>query len=450
MTSSAEPSYDVIIVGGRPAGASLASRLGARGLRVLVLDRATFPSPPAVPSCPVLYPPGMQMLEEIGIRESSYAHATSFVDTAVVEFDGRFQARMGVPEAFGRRYVRGIDRVGFDEVLWKHLANYPSVTARAGFSVSDLVRDDGGRVVGVRGAEKGGAEERFVAKIAVVGADGRHSLIARKAGAKTVEDVTKTSTVHFAEWEGLVPCIPGKDPILHVVASGRGKNALFFPSAGGRTSVAIHARSDRVEVGGDAERYYRSALDSFAGARRRLVGAKQVGPLLGMKRVQNRYLEPGGPGWVLAGDAFHHKDPVDGQGIYDALLLSKLLAERLLSVHEGRSSWESALASYHRAAMHETEPMFRASMKRLEGDLYEDPPEIVIWTLIRWLLRDPDYQRRFLLFLCRQLPPENWLPPHVVAKAAIRGAFGDVSAFARRMIGADEGELRARVGIAGG
>ena len=40
--------YDVIIVGGRPAGASLAARLGAAGLRVLILDRATFPSLPAV------------------------------------------------------------------------------------------------------------------------------------------------------------------------------------------------------------------------------------------------------------------------------------------------------------------------------------------------------------------------------------------------------------------
>ena len=47
--------YDVIVVGGRPAGATLAARLGRQGLRVLLLERATFPSAPAA-SCPVIYP----------------------------------------------------------------------------------------------------------------------------------------------------------------------------------------------------------------------------------------------------------------------------------------------------------------------------------------------------------------------------------------------------------
>jgi flavin-dependent dehydrogenase len=46
--------FDVVIVGGRPAGASLAARLGARGVRVLVVDRAELRSQPAVPSCPVV------------------------------------------------------------------------------------------------------------------------------------------------------------------------------------------------------------------------------------------------------------------------------------------------------------------------------------------------------------------------------------------------------------
>ncbi|MBC8098595.1 MAG: FAD-dependent monooxygenase, partial [Armatimonadetes bacterium] len=40
--------YDVIIVGGRPAGSTLAARLGQYGLRVLLLERGTFPSLPAV------------------------------------------------------------------------------------------------------------------------------------------------------------------------------------------------------------------------------------------------------------------------------------------------------------------------------------------------------------------------------------------------------------------
>ena len=59
--------YDVIIIGGRPAGASLAVRLAKGGLKTLVLDRATFPSKPAVPSMPLILPHTLQLLDEIGI-----------------------------------------------------------------------------------------------------------------------------------------------------------------------------------------------------------------------------------------------------------------------------------------------------------------------------------------------------------------------------------------------
>jgi flavin-dependent dehydrogenase len=52
--------YDVIIVGGRPAGSALAIRLGQQSLRVLLLERAVFPSPH-----PVLMQPDKKFLEEI-------------------------------------------------------------------------------------------------------------------------------------------------------------------------------------------------------------------------------------------------------------------------------------------------------------------------------------------------------------------------------------------------
>ena len=45
-----EQHYDVIIVGGRPAGSSLAARLGQQGLRTLLVERASCPSLPAASS----------------------------------------------------------------------------------------------------------------------------------------------------------------------------------------------------------------------------------------------------------------------------------------------------------------------------------------------------------------------------------------------------------------
>jgi len=56
------PHYDVIIVGGRPAGSTLAARLGKQGLHVMMLERAEFPSLPAA-SSPIIFAPAMQLLD---------------------------------------------------------------------------------------------------------------------------------------------------------------------------------------------------------------------------------------------------------------------------------------------------------------------------------------------------------------------------------------------------
>jgi flavin-dependent dehydrogenase len=420
--------YDVIVVGGRPAGASLACRLGARGLSVLVVDKAEFPSAPEVPSCPIMYAPAIQLLDEIGFDETRYAAAATRIYKGKIGFEGYFDVTINVPMAHGRNYLYGFDRAQFDHALWQHLATFPTVERRAGFAVSDLVRNAGGRVIGVEGP----AGERLHARIAVVGADGRHSLIARKAGARIVEDqATHTSTIHFAEWENLAPATPDGEPTLQIVSTGRGKNVLFFPSCDGRVAVATHVRSDRAQVDGDPSSYYLGQLRSLATVRQRLEGARQVGPLLGVRRIANRYREHGGAGWVLVGDAVHHKDPLDGQGIRDALIGARHLAELLIQVHDQRLSWDEALIRYHRAVLDETHRMFESTMKRLVRDLYSDPPPWMIRSLLRWALEDPVYQRRFLLFLNRVVPPEQFRTPALMMGVIARGVARDVQRMIR-------------------
>ncbi len=163
--------------------------------------------------------------------------------------------------------------------------------------------------------------------------------------------------------------------------------------------------------------------------------------MVGIKRIANRYLDVGGPGWVLVGDSVHHKDPVDGQGIYDALIASKLLAQILADVRAGKLTFDAGLRRYREELRAATHGMFLATMERLKRELYAEPPELVIRTLMRWMVTDPHYQRRFLQFLCRDIPAEGWLSPSLVRDAAIRGALGDLRRLARRVRGqGDEAE----------
>jgi 2-polyprenyl-6-methoxyphenol hydroxylase-like FAD-dependent oxidoreductase len=412
---------EVVIVGGRPAGASLALRLGRRGKRVVILDKATFPSPPAVPSCPILYAPAMRLLDELGIDEARYADEGAKIAGIGFELEGRFKTTIDIPLSSGRSHAMGLDRASFDALLWDELARFPTIERRSGCTFQRVLRDERGVVTGITASDAEGP--LAIHAPLSVGADGRFSAFARATGAEVREDLChETSTVHFADWEGLRPFEPGREQLASLCTGARGATVLFFPAPRGRTMVATYLRADRASPLGDVEAHYQGVLDRFSGVRRRLEGARRVSEVVGVKRVQNRLLEPRGPGWALVGDALHHKDPIDGQGIYDALLSAKLLDENL-----------ERLDRYAEQVIAAMRPMMLATVKRVKQELYDEPPALILRTLIRWLMTDPEYQRRFMLFLTREEPPETWPPASLVRGAALRGMARDLrGVFSRR------------------
>ncbi len=112
----AENHYDVIIIGGRCAGASLALRLAGHDLKMLLLDRASFPSWPSVPSGPHVHPGTMRLLDELGLDEGEYTLPGSRVDRFVVHMIDYFEVEMPIAGIGGdREYFYGIDRSHFDQ-----------------------------------------------------------------------------------------------------------------------------------------------------------------------------------------------------------------------------------------------------------------------------------------------------------------------------------------------
>ncbi|HVH99825.1 MAG TPA: NAD(P)/FAD-dependent oxidoreductase [Enhygromyxa sp.] len=418
--------YDIVIVGGRPAGATLAARLGAAGHRVLLVDRANFPSLPSVPSSPVLYASVLALLDELGIPEADYRAFLQPMTHFRFVFEGYFETMLPVPNMWGRSHVWGLDRFGFDEVLWRNVGRFASVEQREGFAVTELVRDASGRVVGVIGSERGGPAQEIRAR-AVVGADGRFSLVARKVEARIVEEEAKhVSTCYFADWEGVTHFREGIS-CAHIHTTGRGVDVPFFAMPSGRVNINIHVRADRADIKGDAQQFYLDTIRSVPSAARLIEGARQVTDVIGMKRVGNGYRQSSGPGWVLVGDAVHYKDPADGQGIYDAMLGAKLLAEQLGSWLAGERSWEAAMAEYQRTLHDATHPMYLETVGRLRRELYDEPPPFIIKTLIRWMMTDPAYQERFLHYLGRMISPTGWSSPGLIAGAVMRGIWRDLT-----------------------
>ena len=136
---------------------------------------------------------------------------------------------------------------------------------------------------------------------------------------------------------------------------------------------------------------------------------------------------------MLVGDALHYKDPVDGQGIYDALLEARLLDQAIAVYRSGRS-FDEAMADYSRAVDAATGTMFEQTTARLRRELYQDLPAVMIKTFLRWLITDPGYQQRFMLYFTRSLPDDRLMTPELVAGSLLRGVGRDLRALLPRVL----------------
>ncbi len=169
--------YDVIIVGARVAGSATAMLLARAGLRVLVLDRATFPSDTL--STHQIQVPGVARLARWGVLdpliETTPTNRRIRFDQGDVTVEARIPGQDGVDFTICPR------RTLLDATLVE-AARAAGAEIRESAVVDELIQADG-RVVGVRGREKAGPEFTDRARL-VIGADGRHSTVAKAVGAK--------------------------------------------------------------------------------------------------------------------------------------------------------------------------------------------------------------------------------------------------------------------------
>jgi flavin-dependent dehydrogenase len=208
------------------------------------------------------------------------------------------------------------------------------------FMVSDLLWEDG-RVIGVRGWAEGGTEESERAGM-VVGADGIHSLIARRADAPSYNERPPLAAFYYSYWSGV--------PVAGFEAYVRpGRSIAGFPTHDGLTCISVawpHAEfeANRRDIEANFLRGLELAPELAervrAGRReRRFAGATAGG----------FFRKPFGPGWALVGDAGYHKDPITGQGIGDAFRDAELLSNAVDAHLRGGRPYDEAMGAYEQA-----------------------------------------------------------------------------------------------------
>ena len=193
------PTYDVVVVGGRVAGASTAMLLARAGARVLVLDRSAYGSDTL--STHGLMRAGVLQLTRWGLLDPVVAAGTPAVRSTTFRFAGDEPIRVTIRPHAGVEALYAPRRHVLDRIL-ADAAAAAGAELRHGVRVTGLLRDRSGRVAGVRTLDEAGRDASVTASY-VVGADGIRSVVADAAGAPVVRRGRYASAVRYAYFEGL-------------------------------------------------------------------------------------------------------------------------------------------------------------------------------------------------------------------------------------------------------
>jgi 2-polyprenyl-6-methoxyphenol hydroxylase-like FAD-dependent oxidoreductase len=323
--------YDAIVVGARVAGSPTAMLLARKGYDVLLLDRATFPSDTI--STHLVHPPGIEALQRWGLLDSLVATGCPAIDTYVVDF-GPFTLA-GTPD--GATVAYGPRRRLLDKLLVDAAAQ-AGAEVREGFSVESIVYEDD-RVTGVRGHGRGGATVSEHGRV-VIGADGRHSLVAQAVNAQQYNEKPPLLAGYYAYWSGLQ--MEGRFETY--VRPNRGMAA--WPTNDDLTVVIAgwpyaEFEANKKDIEGNFFKTYDLA-PSFA---ERLRAGTRETRFVGTA-VPNYFRKPYGPGWALVGDAAYNKDFITAQGIHDAFQDAELCVTALDEAFSGARTFGAAMAEY--------------------------------------------------------------------------------------------------------
>jgi 2-polyprenyl-6-methoxyphenol hydroxylase-like FAD-dependent oxidoreductase len=387
--------YDAIIIGARCAGSPTAMLLARKGYRVLLVDKANFPSDTI--STHIIWPHGAEALDRWGLLERVAATGCPPIARNMVFDVGPFALRGAVTNTNSARGGFCPRRTVLDKLL-VDAAVESRVELREDFTVEELLVD-GDRVAGIKGRGRNGGSTEERARI-VIGADGIHSFVAKAVGAEEYDTLPPLATFFYSYFSGV-----GAEDIEQYVREYQG--AAYFPTNDGLTIVAAVWPAKRFqEIRTDIEGNV-MAVHQQLPVSERLQSARREEKWYGTAGVPNYFRKPYGPGWALVGDAGHEVDPITGQGINDAFLDVELLVEAIDAGFSGRRPLEEAMADYQSGRDERVRPLhhFTAELATLE------PPPEPIQQLFGALHGNQEATNQFYSAITGSLPLPEFMAP---------------------------------------
>jgi flavin-dependent dehydrogenase len=395
-------SRDAIVVGARCAGSPTAMLLARKGYRVLLLDKATFPSDTM--STHFVHPPGLAALERWGLLERLEATGCPRVDTYSFDFgpltiSGSPQPIDGIGHGYCPR------RTVLDQLLVE-AAVESGAELREGFTVDEIVASDG-MVTGIRGHAKGGEVVTERARV-VIGADGKHSLVAKTVKPEQYNERPSHIAMYYAYWSGL----PSSGFETTIRAENR-RGWAAIPTHEDLTVLPFGWPVEEFhENRKDIEGNFFATMDFAPEFAERVRTAKRESKFIGSAELPGYFRTPFGPGWALLGDAGYHKNPITAMGINDAFRDAELLAGALDDAFEGRRSYEEGMSDYQQTRDREALPVYEFTDDFAQ--LQPPPPEMQ--QLLGAMRDNQEAKDAFVSVQAATLPAPDFFAPENVGR----------------------------------
>ena len=320
--------YDVVVIGGGPAGSTVSTLLAQRGLKVGLFEREKFPRFHIGES---LIPETYWVLRRLNMLPKM--QASHFVKKYSVQFVNAL-GRESAPFYFWDNKPHEcsqtwqVVRSEFDQMMLDNAREH-GVDAHEGVHVLEVVFD-GERAAGVRVRKADGSRREIAAKV-VVDASGQAALLQNRFKLRVWDPVLNKGAI-WTYWKGAYRDT-GRDEGATMVLQTEDRHGWFWyiPQHDDTVSIGVVAPFDHLfkNRAGTHEQTYEEEVAACPALKRRIGSATRATGYFVTRDYSYRSREVAGDGWVLVGDAFGFLDPLYSSGVLLALKSGELAADTI-------------------------------------------------------------------------------------------------------------------------